>query len=146
MAVYNMKKIRSQGFSLFELLIVIAIMGILISVAVVSYSTIQKKSRDSRRKSDMKSIQNAFEQYYAESNSSYLSDEASCRAISTAYLPAGFPSDPDPNSAFPIYLVSCSTTDYCVCALLDAAGMGNSNENCNFQAATKDYYCVKSLQ
>jgi len=58
--------LRRQGFTLLELLIVIAIIGILISIGVVSYGAAQKKSRDSRRMSDLKAVQAAFEQYSAD--------------------------------------------------------------------------------
>jgi len=59
-----MKK-RKLGFTLLELLVVIGIIGVLVSLGVSSYSTAQKKARDSRRKSDLKTIQACMEQYYA---------------------------------------------------------------------------------
>lgn len=54
-----------KGFTLLELLVVIGLITILMSFGMASYSTAQKKARDSRRVSDMKSIQNALEQYYS---------------------------------------------------------------------------------
>jgi len=54
-----------KGFTLIELLVVISIIGILISLGAVSFTTAQKKSRDTRRKSDMKQIQTALEQCYS---------------------------------------------------------------------------------
>ena len=58
-----MKK-RKLGFTLLELLVVIGIIGVLVSLGVSSYSTAQKKARDSRRKSDLRTIQACMEQYY----------------------------------------------------------------------------------
>ncbi|PIY68597.1 hypothetical protein COY90_05155 [Candidatus Roizmanbacteria bacterium CG_4_10_14_0_8_um_filter_39_9] len=55
----------SSAFTLLEMLIVLGIIAIIISIASVSYSTAQKKSRDARRKSDLKLIQSSFEQYYS---------------------------------------------------------------------------------
>lgn len=56
---------KAWGFTLLELLVSISIIGILISLASVSYSSAQKKARDSKRQGDLKSIQNAMEQYYS---------------------------------------------------------------------------------
>lgn len=55
---------RQHGFTLIELLVVITIIGILLSVATVSWSNAQEKSRDSKRKSDLKSVQQALELYF----------------------------------------------------------------------------------
>ena len=52
------------GFSLIELLVVIAIMGILISFSSASWTNVQQKSRDGKRKSDIKAVQQALESFY----------------------------------------------------------------------------------
>lgn len=57
-------KINSPGFTLIELLIVIAIIGILTSMGLYSWGSAQQKARDNRRKNDLKSIQQALENYY----------------------------------------------------------------------------------
>src|SRR3989344_2717562 len=80
-----------KGFTLMELLIVIAIIGILISISAAAYSTAQKRSRDSRRQGDLKAMQNALEQYYSANNGSYPPNAA---ALDTTYLPNGMPKDP----------------------------------------------------
>lgn len=53
-----------RGFTLIELLVVIAIIGILSSVVLASLNTARLKARDTRRVSDIKSIQLAMEFYY----------------------------------------------------------------------------------
>ena len=53
-----MKKWRA--FTLVELLVVVAIIGILATVVVISYSGAQKKARDARRSSDINQIQTAL--------------------------------------------------------------------------------------
>ena len=53
-----------HGFTLIELLVVISIIAVLVGVASVSYTNAQKKARDNRRKSDLKSIQQALELYF----------------------------------------------------------------------------------
>lgn len=56
---------RQKGFSLIELLIVIAIMAILGSLALSAFSTARKQARDAQRKSDMTQYKTALESYYA---------------------------------------------------------------------------------
>ena len=53
------------GFTLIELLVVITIIAILIGVGTVSFAKIQEKGRDSKRKTDLKSTQQALELFYA---------------------------------------------------------------------------------
>lgn len=52
------------GFTLVEILTVMVIIGILTSMSIASYQSTQQKSRDTRRKSDLKQIVNALEIYY----------------------------------------------------------------------------------
>ena len=61
----NVIKISKKGFTLLEMLVVIGIIGVLVGMGAVSYSSAQKKSRDSKRKSDLKVIQSSLEQYYS---------------------------------------------------------------------------------
>jgi len=58
--IYHLK----SGFTLIELLVVISIIAILMAVATVSYTNAQQKSRDNKRKSDLKGVQQALELYF----------------------------------------------------------------------------------
>lgn len=55
---------KRSGFTLVELLVVIAIIGILTVIGAILYTSVMKEGRDSKRKSDLMSIQSALEQYY----------------------------------------------------------------------------------
>ncbi len=59
-----------KGFTLVELLVVIAIIGILSTLSVVSLNSARAKSRDARRLSDIKQIRTALDMYY-DSSSTY---------------------------------------------------------------------------
>lgn len=56
--------LKRLGFTLVELLVVISIMGVLTVIVSASFRTIQMKSRDARRKSDINSIYKALNMYY----------------------------------------------------------------------------------
>ncbi len=54
-----------RGFTLIEILVVIGIIAVLLSLGTASYSSAQKKARDTKRKQDLQDIQNALEQHYS---------------------------------------------------------------------------------
>ena len=61
--------IKNKGFTLIELLVVIAIVGLLASIVLFSLESIRAKSRDTRRVTDIKAIQEGLSFYY---NENYL--------------------------------------------------------------------------
>ncbi|KKU12656.1 MAG: hypothetical protein UX17_C0042G0007 [Parcubacteria group bacterium GW2011_GWC2_45_7] len=60
------KQTYKKGFTLIELLVVIAIIGILSTLAVISLGNARTKARDSKRLSDMRSVESALEIYYTD--------------------------------------------------------------------------------
>jgi prepilin-type N-terminal cleavage/methylation domain-containing protein len=66
-----MEKKQNLGFTLIELLVVISIIGILASLALVSFTAAQKQARDAQRKNDLKQYQTALEAY-ANKNTTYV--------------------------------------------------------------------------
>ena len=57
-------KIMRKGFTLIEILIVVAIIAILASIVLVGLGPAQQSGRDARRLSDLHEVQNALELYY----------------------------------------------------------------------------------
>ncbi|MDP3645644.1 MAG: prepilin-type N-terminal cleavage/methylation domain-containing protein [bacterium] len=57
-------KIMSEGFTLIEMLVAIAIIGILATVVIASLSSARMKGRNARRVSDLKQLQLAVVEYY----------------------------------------------------------------------------------
>lgn len=55
---------QRKGFTLIEMLIVIAIIGILASILLVGLGTFRGRGRDARRISDLRQVQNALELYF----------------------------------------------------------------------------------
>lgn len=57
---------KQKGFTIVELLVVIVVISILVSITVVSYNGVQKKSRDGVRSQTIAQIQRALESYKSE--------------------------------------------------------------------------------
>jgi len=68
------RKMFLKGFTMIELLVVMAILGVLAVVGVQSFRLSQAKSRDARRKSDLEQVQRALEMYVNDHKSYPTSD------------------------------------------------------------------------
>lgn len=129
---------ENKGFTLFELLISISIIGILTALAVVSFSSAQKKARDARRLEDMKSIQNAAEQYYS-TVGNYVypagTDIAANWTVNGQALLQAFPKDPKGTGYTGYtYTPAVAFDSYCACAAVEDLKNANSDSvNCEFQ-------------
>ncbi|OGH23667.1 MAG: hypothetical protein A2958_02745 [Candidatus Levybacteria bacterium RIFCSPLOWO2_01_FULL_38_13] len=81
----NFKLLR--GFTLVELLIVIAIVGVLSTLVIANFAEVRKRARDSQRKSDVRQIQSAIELIRSDTGS-YPGSLPSCGSSLTAGSPA----------------------------------------------------------
>ncbi len=61
---------KHDGFTLIELLVVIIIIGILLTLVLLTYSGVQAKNRNNQRQTSIDTVQSQLEAYYAE-NSRY---------------------------------------------------------------------------
>lgn len=59
---------HQKGFTLIELMVAIAIIAILFGVMFTSFNAVRKSARDTQRQSDLRNIQSALQQYYADQN------------------------------------------------------------------------------
>lgn len=143
----NIKK--QKGFTLLELLVVIGIIGILVAIGTISYSTAQKRSRDSKRRGDMQAINRALEQYNAQNQGTYPTN-TSCSGL-TDYLAGPLPTDPKTGAYDLSNACAADGSVYCVCAQLEVPDSGNAygrtDSSCNWTGnGTKDYYCIQNMQ
>jgi len=90
---------KHKGFTLIEILVTVVIIAILTAIGVVAYSSINKRSRDAKRKSDIEQIRSALEMYRSD-NGYYPNitwgDYAHASGLETLldpYIP-DIPSDP----------------------------------------------------
>ena len=66
-----------KGFTLIELVVVVAIVGLLATAATITYSKSQAKARDTRRAEDLAVIKDALKMYYQQ-HYSYPHENDSC--------------------------------------------------------------------
>lgn len=92
---------KKNGFTLIELLVVISIIAILTTIGVMTYQTVLKSGRDSKRQSDLRAIQNAIEQYRSDNGVSPAVLPDLAPASGRKYMEA-IPNDPNP-SPYPQY-------------------------------------------
>lgn len=125
---------KKNGFTLLELLVSISIIAILISLASVSYSNAQKKSRDAKRQGDLKAIQTSLEQYYSVCGYVYptampaVGAALTCAAAGSNFIDT-VPSDPKTGVAY------------------DAASIdANGYQICAYSSEIAPTPCVKNLQ
>lgn len=131
---------QRKGFTLIELLIVIALIGSLAVLGMSSFVNSQRRGRDARRVSDLKSIQFAMESYYAE-NGSY--PDGTCTTVGTFYFPQGFPKDPRTQVNYAPH--ACATDSYCFCVTMESA-TGNANALDCTSFTPGNAQCVRNLQ
>jgi general secretion pathway protein G len=123
-----------HGFTLLELLVTATIIAVLTMIGVVSYSSVNKRSRDVKRKSDLEQIRSALEMYRSDQAEYPLTLDV----LVTTYIPA-IPTDPNTNSYYyqPIQNGAVYNA-YCVCAKLETATSTQSTctitlpESCNY--------------
>ncbi|MCP6720205.1 MAG: type II secretion system GspH family protein [Patescibacteria group bacterium] len=65
---------NNKGFTLIEMLVVIAIIGLLSSTILIGLGNARTRARDARRISDLRQVQNGLENHYVESNQTYPQD------------------------------------------------------------------------
>jgi type IV pilus assembly protein PilA len=58
------KRITGSGFTLVELMVVIAIIGILATIAIPQYASFRQKSYNSAAISDLRNVKTNLEAYY----------------------------------------------------------------------------------
>lgn len=150
-----------RGFTLVEILIVVAIIATLASVALVGLGPVQRSGRDTRRISDLRQIQNGVELYFAKCGY-YPGDAVGGGADCAGFTSTDFagmsaallgselgiskvPNDPQSGKSY-IYQ-SASGTSYVLGATLENEGSSQLKEDIDENSENADcedpVYCVQ---
>lgn len=126
-------KNKRKGFSFIELIVVVTIIAVLSVVGVVSYSGANKKSRDSRRISDLEKMRMALEMVRQVG----VTYPASSSALSPNYMQS-IPLDPKNASEYlytPVPATGAYT--YTIRAVMEDMGSttGNYGSGFNYQVS-----------
>ncbi|MCL5410361.1 MAG: prepilin-type N-terminal cleavage/methylation domain-containing protein [Patescibacteria group bacterium] len=161
-------KHKYRGFTLIEILIVVAIIGILATVVMLSLSGAQAKSRDARRISDITGIKKTLGLYYTEKNSyptcgsgnatecgfsntnsvGQIWNSANTTALSNAsslvlnsYYNENYPTDPKFHR---LYDYLPASTTYAISVLLEVnpGYLSDSTDKHNAADGNSYYYCM----
>ena len=117
------------GFSLIELLIVIAMIGLLSSLLLANLQGARARARDAQRKSDLKQLKTALRMYYNDNQAYPLSDDTnhlidgydwSDQFSSTTVYMKNLPMDPIPTQDY--YYSSSGDESFDLYGCLENAG------------------------
>ncbi len=138
------KKISKRGFTLIEMLIVIAIIAILSSVFLVGLRGFRAGAYDSRRISDLQKVQSYLEILYNANNRAYPDAGSNWNSLKTALESSNLgisnvPSDPVSGQEY-IYCAASDKQSYILAAKLSTAGHSALNES--YHGDHQDYSCT----
>lgn len=127
-----------------ELLVAASIIAILVTIGLVSYSSVNKRSRDAKRKSDLEQVRTALEMNRADNGvypgtAGFGNLSSKLGSTLNAYIPA-LPDDPQA-SAKDYYYSQLSTTSYCICSDLET--ITTTDSDCpggDINGSTCNYY------
>lgn len=151
---------QQLGFTLIELMVVVAIIGILMAAGILAFSNAQRNARDAARIADMDAISKALEQYYADNNAYPVlnadSNNASVITVLGQYFPTGSP--PDEVYSTRAYRVRSQANEYCVHIAIgsgNTAGLEGSTSrlnctggstSCTYVTSGATTFCVENRQ
>lgn len=133
----------SAGFTIIELLVTLAIIGMLTSIVMTSLTESRAKSRDAARVSDIKQLQNALQLYYQD-NKVYPPTLDSA-TLTSLYIRA-VPRDPltGASYSYAALMVGSRCSDYHLGATLETVSAGVGVLANDFDSTSAGTVCAGS--
>ena len=79
-------KSNKKGFTLIELMIVVAIIGILAAIAIPKFADLIKKSKEGATKGGLSAVRSAIQVYYGDNEGWFPADDLSCLTSGAKYI------------------------------------------------------------
>ena len=128
---------RTRGFTIIELLVVVAIIGLLSSIVLVSLSAIQMRARDTRRMEDIDTIRKALALYATNgafpvqtTEGPLVSGSGGGAALIAAGSVSAIPQDPQSPSSQYEYVTNASGSTCSLSFCLETNTIPNYSEGC----------------
>lgn len=93
---------KRAAFTLIELMIVVAIIGVLAAIAIPKFASLINKSREGQTKGTLATLRTAISVYYSDTGGIYPMDDLTVLSLNGKYIsgipPAKLPNTPHPDS------------------------------------------------
>lgn len=114
---YLLSKTHVLGFTIIEVLVAATIISILATIGFASYSSANRRGRNTKRSHDLEQIRNAEEMYKVDTPAVGYTPNVG-DLVSGSYLSSA-PHDPKFGGTYPDYSLTSGGATYCVCASLE---------------------------
>lgn len=124
-----------KGFTLIEILIVVAILGLILVAVLMSMRTQRQKAEDARVKADLERLRIAFEDYYNDNNcyppATMFDAAADCNSTALAPYMTNIPCDPRTEEPYVIEYVGGECSGFRLYGLLNNSSDPSATALCS---------------
>lgn len=111
-----------RGFTLVELLVVVAIIAVLSVIGITIFTNVQRNARDAKRRADIDAISKSLETHYNDTSCGATSAAPYCPVQASWFSSGTTPSNPSPGGAAYTGSPSLAVATFNLCATLEAGG------------------------